>query len=91
MRKIIKDEEDQEADEEGDSYEYDDDAEGEEVMEEVEVEKMDPAGNLDKNVRVIDYNFNYFEKVIGLHLSSEDQIKTLESLLFKINKITDKS
>ena len=55
------------------------------------VSKNTSAGNLDKNVRFIDYNFNYFEKVIGLHLSSEEQIKILKSLLFKINKITDKS
>ena len=55
------------------------------------VSKNTSAGKLDKNTHVIDYNFNYFEKVIGLHLSSEVQIKILKSLLFKINKITDKS
>ena len=55
------------------------------------VSKNTSAGKLDKNTHVIDYNFNYFEKVIGLHLSSDVQIKILKSLLFKINKITDKS
>ena len=48
------------------------------------VSKNTSAGKLDKNNHVIDYNFNYFQKVIGLHLSSEVQIKILKSLLFQV-------
>ena len=55
------------------------------------VSKHTSAGSINKEPFVLDYNFNYFKKIIGLDFSNKTQIQTLESLLFKIDQITDQS
>ena len=55
------------------------------------VSKNTSAGNLDKSYHIINYNFNYFGKVIGFELSNDSQIQILKDLFFKIDKITKTS
>ena len=53
-----------------------------------EVSKNISAGNLQNDHPKINYEFDQFEKVIGVKLSSDEQIKILSKLNFQIEKIT---
>ena len=50
------------------------------------VSKNIDSGKLDTNERKIKYNFEYFEKVIGIKLEPKKQINILKDLKFQINQ-----
>ena len=53
------------------------------------VSKNTDAGKLDTNEHKIKYDFNYFNKVIGLDLEPQIQVKILKDLEFQINERSD--
>ena len=54
------------------------------------VSKNIEAGKLDNFEHKINYNFDYFNKTIGLELDPQKQIKILKDLKFQINKSNEK-
>ena len=52
-----------------------------------EVSKNTTAGNLIRDYPKINYKFDQFEKIIGIKLSNDEQIKILKKLNFKIDDI----
>ena len=54
------------------------------------VSKNIEAGKLDNFEHKINYKFDYFNKIIGLELDPQKQIKILKDLKFQINKSNEK-
>ena len=55
-----------------------------------EVSKNISAGKLIfENIKIL-YEFNFFQKIIGIELSQEDQINILNKLSFKVEDVNDR-